>query len=285
MNNLYKSRSLDLNLNEERYKIAQWPEIRYHLDQFILKMLAPPNEVDDCFINNSHNLRLTQPLNTFTKRVVKEIWVAQMSIGFSGFGKRFYKDVMNTLCVGLEDLYNKLNQLSEPVVNPRKQPNVFNPLRGHTKSASTRRRLAYLVLPEKDLRTGIEGGGKNEIEFLLRLYQATVLWNKFAEETPIVFSIFECGCDLKDWGCEGKFEDHLQRMFWLIVLEPFKLSLRRMFRAIVLPEKWSMSKVVILKLKNVTDTICHYQNLFEQDNTTTPLITIHEVVNETIAQQ
>ena len=283
MNNLYNASSLDYsNLNEERYKIAQWPEIRFHLEQLILKMLAPPNEVDDCFINNSNNLRLAQPLNTFTSKVVKEIWVAQMSIGYSGFAKTFYKDMMNTLCVGLEDLYNKLNQLSEPVVNPRKQPNVFIPLRGHTKSASTRRRLASLVLPEKDLRTGIEGGGKNEIEFLLRLYQATVLWNKFAEETSTIFSIFESGCDLKDWGCNEKFEDHLQRMFWLIVLEPFKLSLRRMFRTIVLPEKWSLSKVVILKLKNVTE---RYHNLFEHHTSTTPLITIHEVVNETIAQQ
>ena len=283
MNNLYKTSSLDYsNLNEERYKLAQWPEICYHLDQFILKMLAPPNEVDDCFTNNSGNLRLARPLSTFSSKVAKELWVAQMTIGFSGYTKRFYKDMMNTLYVGLEDLYNKLNQLSEPVVNPRKQPNVFIPLRGHTKSASTRRRLASLVLPEKDLRTGIEGGGKNEVEFLLRLYQATVLWNKFAEEFSTIFSIFECGCDLKDVGCEGKLEDHLQRMLGLIVLEPFKLSLRRMFRTIVLPEKWSLSKVVILRLKNATEA---YHHLFEQDLTTTPLITIHEVANETIAQQ
>ena len=286
MNNVYNTNVMngisryDSKVNEERYKVAQWPEIRYHLNCLICNMLAPPNEIDDCFTNHKNTLRLARELKAFSPTVEREIWVAQTNIAMEGYTRRFFRDTMGLLIQGLEDLHRKLDQLSEPVFNPRKKPNLFIPNQLPTKSQSRRRRLAAYVLPHRDLRTGIEGGGKHELEFLLRLYQATVLWIKFAHAE--CFTIFD-GMELKQSHFEGSFKDHLYDLYWRIVLEPFSQSLLRMYRTIVLPEKWGLSKIVILKLKHVTDSI---YNLFEAKPgpITTPIIRIDDAISQCLVK-
>ena len=121
MNNLYNINSRhDLKLNEERYTISQWPQIRDHLDTLLLNMIAPPNLVEDCFYNHRHTIidtipymRLAKPLpKPFSLRVEKEVWVVQLNIAFAGYSSKFYNDMMAHLSNGLKDLYEKLNQLS-----------------------------------------------------------------------------------------------------------------------------------------------------------------------------